>query len=1205
MTDIPATGPSQGGSHRGRGGRSGSGGGRSRAGRRHGPRRSGAPDEGATAALTEPATNGSEPVPAHRDEAANVTSQRREQSGRGRGERGRPGGARRGRGTAGQRSVVASHRGGRGPPPVPGAGAGGGSLPGLNIAAAEFVPGQPVPPPIPQPNLRPSSSVLAKSTAADLPTRIHEDIDRRQYECVICTNEVLRNSKVWSCAICWTVTHLHCVKKWHTNQMKEREEHQGPNRPEGWRCPGCNSTLTEQPGPYRCWCGKDVDPKPIAGLPPHTCGQTCSKARPTCPHQCSLVCHAGPCPPCTLMGPTQSCFCGKHSSTKQCSETDYGSGWSCQEPCGDLLPCGEHYCTLTCHSGLCGSCEVSMPSTCYCGKERREIPCSQRDDVLDSFDHGQLEPAFDSAEPGSSQWFEGSFCCSNTCGRAFNCGHHICQKPCHPQDERAAHCPLSPDVVTHCPCGKTRLDSMPVQPRQACQDPVPHCDKPCHKMLACGHTCPDTCHIGSCQPCTQYVDIKCRCGRTTARSACHQGDVEHPHCFRVCRAQLNCGRHECGERCCSGEKKAAERRKQKRNPNGNVEPEHICLQVCGRQLKCGKHTCQQLCHKGPCMSCPEAIFDDISCACGRTVLQPPQPCGTRPPDCRFRCTRARPCGHPSVEHQCHPDETPCPKCPFLMEKPCICGKRTLKNQPCWFEEGRCGLPCAKKLKCGAHECRKTCHKDGECEDADISGSRCSQPCGKIRKSCEHTCADQCHALYACKEDRPCQSKTFITCPCQRRKQEVRCQATTLHPSPSAESSLKCDDECLRLQRNHQLAEALNVDPSTHTDDRIPYSDTTLKLFRENIKWAQEQERQLRVFAAAPEEKRLRFKPMQAQQRAFLHALAEDFGLDSESQDPDPHRHVCIFKTPRFVSAPPKTLAQCLRIAQAAANLGAGASSIKPRAAAAAASQQPQQQPFNALLLKDPRFGLTVDELDAALAPDLAAASRASGPALTFATSFLPSSDEVLIKATPHLTAAAVATSLAPTPQAVESALSSLRAAVARTVSRLGLARGAVSLCHVDSSPQAVVITRREGDATAGASDGGWSAVASRGSWRRTVNSNKAPTAAAASEQRVPSAFVALRRLEARKKKEEAVEEEKVEEDWLDAVEKQERERSGSEEEEGEARSRSGAEEGVVQGVVDDGVVHEERDGTSEVKQQEEDVQVDDTVSGAPEVAVDG
>jgi transcriptional repressor NF-X1 len=529
-----------------------------------------------------------------------------------------------------------------------------------------------------------------------------------------------------------------------------------------------------------------------------------------------------------------------------------------------------------------------------------------------------------------------------------------------------------------------------------------------------------------------------------------------------------------------------------------------------------------------------------------------------------------------------------------MEKPCVCGKKMLKNQPCWFEEGRCGLPCGKKLKCGVHECRKSCHKPGECEDAGISGSHCSQPCGKVRKSCEHTCADQCHAPYPCKEDKPCQSKTFITCPCQHRKQEVRCQATKLNPSTTRDSTLKCDDECLRLQRNRKLAEALDIDPSTHTDDHIPYSDTTLKRFRGNVTWAQEQERELRVFAAAPDEKRIRFKPMQSHQRAFLHALAEDFGLDSESQDPEPHRHVCIFKTPRFVSAPQKTLAQCLRIANTAAQLGAGASTLKP--APSQQHQQNQQPPFNALLLKDPRFGLTIDELDAALAPELTAASRSGGrPALTFTTSFLPS-DEILIKATPpKLTAAAVATlSAASTPQAVETTLSRLKVAVARIVSRQGLA-GAVALCHVDDASassssaegSSITITRREGEKAA--NDGGWSAVASRGSWRRAAANNRGTTAAGAagvgigvSEQRAPSAFVALRRLEGRKKAvAAAVVEEKVEEDWLEAVENEEgegKEEGKEEEKEEEEEEKEAGDGGVDDASGNEGVVSGEVDG---------------------------
>ncbi|KAK3942193.1 hypothetical protein QBC46DRAFT_380857 [Diplogelasinospora grovesii] len=1155
MSEVQVTsGPSQSQSELGsqRGGHRGRGRGRGRGwaprgrGPRHGPRS--APNNGESGqseqaqqsqpsqqAQNQPTGNGS-----GASTEAPHQAPRHPRGDRGDGGRGRGDGQRHGRGRGG-RSVVVSHRA------VPGRQQQAASVPaqqeasgdssglgaGLSADAPEFVPGQPVAasqarPKRSAPRPKPAATV-AKSSADDLPTRIHEDIDHNQYECVICTNEVTRTSRVWSCSICWTVIHLNCVRKWFTNQTQALD----PDQPLSWRCPGCNSSLTEEPGQYHCWCGKDFDPKPIAGLPPHSCGQTCTKPRATsCPHPCNLMCHAGPCPPCTLMGPTQTCYCGKHTSTKRCSETDYGKGFSCNEVCGDLLPCGEHTCSQLCHSGLCGACELPVLSTCYCGKEQREIPCNKRDDIIESFNYR----SDDDAEQGS--WFEGSFQCGKACGRKFDCGHHVCEKPCHPQDGDAAHCPFSPDVVTHCPCGKTPLESISTDPRQSCQDPIPHCDKPCNKALSCGHTCQDKCHTGPCAPCQQVVDVSCRCGRTTEKSICHQATTTEDLliCERVCRTQLNCGRHECKTICCPGEKKAAERRKQnqKRNnaPAGeNYEAEHICLRLCGRPLKCGNHTCQQLCHKGACASCLEAIFDEISCACGRSVLQPPQPCGTRPPECRFPCTRARPCGHPSVSHHnCHPDEVACPKCAVLVDRSCVCGKKTLKNQPCWFDQPRCGLPCGKKLKCGTHECKKTCHGPGECEDAGIAGSHCTQQCGKTRKSCEHACTDQCHAPYPCKEDKPCPSKTFITCPCQHRKGEVRCQATKSNPWPwrDQQTPLKCDEECLRLQRNRQLAEALRIDPETHTDEHIPYSDTTLKLYRENVTWAQAREAEFRLFADAKDQKRLRFKPMPPSQRAFLHSLAEDYGLDSESQDPEPHRHVCIFKTPRFVSAPRKTLEQCRPAAP------------KPSAVVKSAAKQNARPPFNAFLLKNPRFGLTIDEVDAALARDLATVSAT----LRFTTSFLPF-DQIVIRAEPTASAAAVAAN-------VETTLGSLLPAVARTVSRLGLASAPpfVALCHADPN---LNILRVEGGvesqaAAAAAAPGGWNTVAQRSSWWR-----RAQPTPAASEQRPRSTFLALRKKPAALARYESV----VEDDWLAAVEKEEQEQEQLSEGE---QSRQGAEE---------------------------------------------
>lgn len=292
----------------------------------------------------------------------------------------------------------------------------------------------------------------------------------------------------------------------------------------------------------------------------------------------------------------------------------------------------------------------------------------------------------------------------------------------------------------------------------------------------------------------------------------------------------------------------------------------------------------------------------------------------------------------------------------------------------------------------------------------------------------------------------------------------------------------------------------------HTDDHIPYQAVTLKLFRDNTQWAQTQEREFRVFAES-NQRNMRFKPMKPHQRQFLHTLAEDFGLDSESQDPEPHRHVSIFKGPRFVSAPRKTLMQCVRIAKAAT----------PARAEASTAPKPAQQPYNALLISRPRFGLTIEELDTALAADLAAAVPAEHKNnLAFTTSFLPT-DEVLIKATTRTTAATIASGVL-APAQVEALLAALKPKVAKAVAADGLAGGGVVLCTTD--PTSLHVLRREGDGSGGSGGGGWSQVASRAAARP-----RQWAAAPVIDAKVPgTGFVALRRLGAKKQGEVPAEE---------------------------------------------------------------------------------
>lgn len=300
----------------------------------------------------------------------------------------------------------------------------------------------------------------------------------------------------------------------------------------------------------------------------------------------------------------------------------------------------------------------------------------------------------------------------------------------------------------------------------------------------------------------------------------------------------------------------------------------------------------------------------------------------------------------------------------------------------------------------------------------------------------------------------------ITCPCGEHKQQVRCLASSTNPSPER-PELKCDDECLRQERNRRLAAALNIDPASQLTDHIPYQTETLDVFRQLGSWAETQEREFRVFAQSPGEVRMRYKPSPLRQRQFLHLLAEDFGLEHQSEDLGVHRHVIVFKGPRFVSAPAKTITQCIKIrdqqaAEAAAVAAAKAAITPPEAKA---------DPFNALVLISPRFGLTVDDLQAALGSDLA-----TQPSFHFSFEFLPT-EEVLIRAGAQYSAFL-------SPGAVEETLTTLKTSLAETIRHTKLA-GNILLCHVDGKND---ITRREGPKKQ-ADGAGWSAVASKASLR--------------------------------------------------------------------------------------------------------------------------
>ncbi|KAG5753114.1 hypothetical protein H9Q70_004233 [Fusarium xylarioides] len=289
--------------------------------------------------------------------------------------------------------------------------------------------------------------------------------------------------------------------------------------------------------------------------------------------------------------------------------------------------------------------------------------------------------------------------------------------------------------------------------------------------------------------------------------------------------------------------------------------------------------------------------------------------------------------------------------------------------------------------------------------------------------------------------------------------------STSNPTPSR-PEIRCDEECERLDRNRRLAAALNIDPASHTNDHIPFSDNTLKLYKQMQSWGDAQESQFRVFAANKDEVRLRYEPMKNQSRQFLHLLAEDFGFESKSEDYDIHRSVLVWKSEKFVSAPTKTLAQCVKIRSSQAAEAAAAAAIRPPSPPIL-----ETEPFNALVLTEPRFGLTIEEVNTALEPDLT-----SLQGFSFKVDFL--NEEVLIKAS-------VSYSAFLTPAPMEKSLEILKPRIEQTIRREKLA-GSVLLCHSDATG---AISRREVLLRAGT--GGWSAVAGRAA-SRPMSSSSTP-----------------------------------------------------------------------------------------------------------------
>ncbi|KAJ2946098.1 hypothetical protein O0L34_g5019 [Tuta absoluta] len=714
--------------------------------------------------------------------------------------------------------------------------------------------------PSPRNRKKPTNDHGANNKEMTQRERLSEQLDKGTLECLVCCDRVKQTDPVWSCANCYHVLHLRCIRKWATSSSVEGK----------WRCPACQNTSEEVPNEYWCMCGAKRNPEWQRGaMGAHTCGRGCRRPRP-CPHPCPLTCHPGPCPPCTTTV-TKHCGCGADTRTVLCSDK---APLVCGRVCNRLLACGVHACAKECHEGACGDCTQLIIQVCYCEKkEKRSVPCT-------------------ASHSGVVSWS-----CGAPCSLVLACGAHLCDAVCHPPPCPA--CARSPDTVRACPCGHTKLSP---ESRRKCTDPIPTCDNICLKPLTCGppddkHFCKQTCHNGECPVCPDKTLIVCRCKNATREVPCAElPDMDDFFlCQKKCNKKLSCGRHRCRAVCCA-------------------DKQHRCGVVCGRFLACGLHRCEQFCHTGHCAPCPRLEFQELSCECGAEVILPPIACGTKPPACTAPCRRRRVCGHPP-HHSCHSGD--CPPCVVLTTKMCYGQHEERKTIPCSQDEFSCGLPCGKPLPCGKHTCIKTCHK-GPCDTG-----KCMQPCTVVRPSCGHPCAAPCHAdnAGACPSNAPCKRTVRATCPCTRKHADRTCadnsrdrakilsalaaskvqeggtvDITEMRPSAMLKT-LECDDECRVEARTRQLALALQIrNPDVSSKLAPRYSDHVRNTAVKEPAFAQQIHDKLTelVQLAKKSKQKTRshsFPSMNWARRQFVHELCEQFGCESVAYDAEPNRNV--------------------------------------------------------------------------------------------------------------------------------------------------------------------------------------------------------------------------------------------------------------------------------------------------------------------------
>ncbi|XP_065059234.1 NF-X1-type zinc finger protein NFXL1-like [Rhopilema esculentum] len=614
--------------------------------------------------------------------------------------------------------------------------------------------------------------------------------------CPVCIDPVKHVDPIWSCRKCFGIFHIQCIQRWARQLVGAKNiEMENSELEEStlWCCPNCRNDYKQEdcPTKYFCFCGKEANPKFDPWTIPHSCGQKCAKMlTPICGHECLLLCHPGPCPPCPKTV-SKKCHCGRGGpSTRRCCNKE----WSCGAMCSDLLACGLHKCKSTCHPGDCPPCPEKSLQPCKCSKHKQLRDCAA-----------------------------GIWKCSEVCGKVLSCGYHTCEEVCH--NGTCGPCPRT--GKRSCPCGKMSL-------QLPCTEDIPPCEDTCGKRLECGrHKCHWQCHTGQCETCRQIVTKTCRCGKCSKELPCCQLFT----CDFKCTRMRNCQRHPCKRKCC----------------DGDCPPcEQICnRQLSCRNHKCPSQCHTGLCF--PCPLKKEVTcycqFTKVSVNCGAERFTKPPKCKqacsipsnchhktreshrchfNRCPSCRQTCgRRLESCIH-TCPAACHDEvpvrnpnkpnfsldqkpkevftfvQLPCPPCKVPMQRECF-GKHEVSTFPCSEDKPfSCKRRCGRRLVCGNHHCERECHVVVNAPSDTEAGSdclSCEKPCLKPRPTeCTHSCSRPCHPG----DCPPCVKYVRTSCHCGLIMMEIKCFALASKDGEEEEAAKSCQNRCPKsLECSHR------------------------------------------------------------------------------------------------------------------------------------------------------------------------------------------------------------------------------------------------------------------------------------------------------------------------------------------------------------------------------------------------------------------